>query len=142
MNLCPLFPLPLLPPGVNDAAVIVPGDDDTAADVVSDLLDAGTDVPGDAPGSGTNRYVFLFIFFSSFFRSWHLAFSSKCSNCSSSFLHLPGDDDVCLPDDGDDDLPGIVPNDCGGLVSGFLILIFIPGVTSSEEDGGAAEPSG
>ena len=55
----PPSPLPLLPPGVDEAAVVVPGDDvDDAADEVNDLLDAGTDVPGDVPGSGTNRQSF------------------------------------------------------------------------------------
>ena len=57
-------PLPLLPPGVDDAAVVVPGDDEDAADEFNDLLDAGTDVPGDVSGSGTNRYVFFFSSFS------------------------------------------------------------------------------
>ena len=110
---------------------MAPGDDvDDAADKVNDLLEAGTDVPGDVPGSGNNRYVF---FFSSFF-------SSCCSKCSSSFLHLPDDDDD-LPDD-DDDLPDIVSDICEGFNSSFLSLISFPGVPGSEEDGGAAEPSG
>ena len=139
-------PLPLLPPGADEAAVVAPGDDvDEAADPVHDLLEAGTGVSGEVPGSGTSRYVFLLSYF---FSSLHLA----CfTTCFSSSLHLPDDDDDDLPDSLGGVTNFIVSDICESFNFCFKCIISFPEVPGSEEDddlggpfmtGCAAESSG